>query len=412
MTETFDPANPACWIARGRPSHHAHAIADAWRAFPDLPIGTPLEVRMARTRERTAMLKPLHEQIAQEGEQQRQAKNFAFVERKVAEGSTDSRDAGILRARDVHGYDWDEAVAWATGNYAARAGWEARPPSRTRLDEPDLRRGAYNQGFLDGGGRPDDIFDAARRSLTAVTPEPAKVASPPSSRPLPSQWPSPGDLPAPASWHRRLLILGASEYRAGTIGILNMLHERSGHEETTICLIDVERGLYLLSDANSIASGDDDALREYLRQRDYTDIVAIASEAEFARLDSAAPVLPLTRTMERTRNSLLQQRTQFRLWISRGRSPGEQFAAGHIRWSKMAAGLSGRLGDFTVRYAGPARPRGHRIIVEDADGMPASGYRTVHGRALHPELVIGNKSHLRAAMAGLLRQYAAALRLG
>ena len=287
MTETFDPADAACWIARGRPSHHAHVIADAWRAFPDLPIGTPLDVRMARTRERTAMLKPLHEQIAQEGKQHRQVTNFAFVERKVAEGSTDSRDAGILRARDVHGYDWDEAVAWAAGNYAARAGWEARPPSHTRLGEPDLRRGAYNQGFLDGGGRPDDIFDVARRSLTAVTPEPAKVASPPSSRPLPSQWPSPGDLPAPASWHRRLLILGTSEYRAGTIGILTMLHERSGHEETTICLIDVERGLYLLSDANSIASGDDDALREYLRQRDYTDIVAIASEAEFARLDSA-----------------------------------------------------------------------------------------------------------------------------
>ncbi|WP_260610697.1 hypothetical protein [Sphingomonas sp. IC081] len=84
----------------------------------------------------------------------------------------------------------------------------------------------------------------------------------------------------------------------------------------------------------------------------------------------------------------------------------------HLVMQQSPAGLSGRLGDFTVRYAGPARPRGHRIIVEDADGMPASGYRTAHGRALHPELVIGNKSHLRAAMAGLLRQYAAALRLG
>ncbi|WP_185928869.1 hypothetical protein [Sphingomonas sp. IC081] len=338
MTETFDPADAACWIARGRPPHHAHAIADAWRTFPDLPIGTPLEARMVRTRERTAMLKPLHEQIAQEGEQRRQATNFAFVERKVAEGSTDSRDAGILYARNVHGYDWDDAVAWAYGNYAARAGWEARPPSRTRLGEPDRRRGAYNQGFLDGGGQPDDIFDVARRSLTAVTPAPAKVASPSSSRPLPSQWPSPADLPAPASWHRRLLILGASEYSAGTLGILAMLHERPGHEETTICLIAAERGLYLLSEANGIASGDDKALRDYLWQRDYTDIVAIASEAEFARLDAAAPILPLVRTMERTRNSLLQQRAQFRLWIARGRAPGEQFAAGHIRWSKMAAG--------------------------------------------------------------------------
>lgn len=412
MTEIFDPADAACWIARGRPAHHAHAIADAWRAFPDLPIGTPLDARMARTRERTAMLRPLHAQIAQEGEQRRQATNFAFVERKVAEGSTDSRDAGILHARTVYGYDWDEAVAWAEGNYAARAGWEARPPSRTRLGEPDRRRGAYDRGFLDGGGQPEDIFDVARRSLTAVTGKPAKVASPPSSRPLPSQWPSPSDLPPPASWHRRLLILGASEYRSGTIGILTMLHQRSGHEETTICQIDADRGLCLLSSACGVSADDDEALRNYLRQHDYTDIVAIASDAEFVRLDAAALVLPLVRTMERTRNSLLQQRAQFRLWIARGRGPGEQFAAGHIRWSKMAAGLSGRLGDFTVRYAGPARPRGHRIIVEDAAGMPASGYRTAHGRALDPELVIGNKSHLRAAMADLLRQYAAALRLG
>lgn len=412
MTETFDPADAACWIARGRPPHHAHAIADAWRTFPDLPIGTPLDMRMARTRERSAMLKPLYEQIDKEGEQRRQATNFAFVERKIAEGRTDSRDAGILHARNVHGYDWDEAVAWADGNYAAKAGWEARPPSRTRLGQPDRRRGAYNQGFLDGGGQPHDIFDVARRSLTAVIPAPAKVTNPSVSRPLPSQWPSPSDLPAPASWRRRLLILGASEHSADTIGILPMLQERPGHEEATLCMIDAERGLYLLSGASSIAPDGDEALQDYLRRRDYSDIVVIANEAEFARLDAAAPILPLVRTMERTRNSLLQQRAQFRLWIARGRAPGEQFAAGHIRWSKMAAGLSGRLGDFTVRYAGPARPRGHRIIVEDADGMPASGYRTAHGRALHPEMVIGNKSHLRSAMTGLLRQYAAALRLG
>jgi hypothetical protein len=115
--------------------------------------------------------------------------------------------------------------------------------------------------------------------------------------------------------------------------------------------------------------------------------------------------------MERTRNSVLQQRAQFRHWLARGRAPGDQFAAGHIRWSKMAAGLSGRLGDFTARYAGPAAPRGHRLRVEDATGQLALGYRTALGRELQPEIVIGNKSHARTAMADLLRQYAAALRL-
>ena len=78
----------------------------------------------------------------------------------------------------------------------------------------------------------------------------------------------------------------------------------------------------------------------------------------------------------------------------------------------MAAGLSGRLGDFTARYAGPASPRGHRIVVEDASGDLARGYRTPVGQELHPEIVIGNKAHTRTAMADLLRQYAASLRLG
>ena len=412
MTNTFDPADAACWIAHGRALHHAHAIADAWRAFPDLPNEAPLEARMARTRERTAMLKPLHERIAQESEQQRQAANFTHVERKVAEGSTDSRDNGILHARTVHGYDWHEAVAWADGNYAAKAGWEARPPSLTRQGKPDRRRGAYDQGFLDGGGRPADVFDVARRSLAAATPESVKAASPPSSRPLPSQWPAPTDLPTPVSWHRRLLLLGATEHAAGTIGILAMLHGRTGRDETTICLVDSQTGLHSPSRAPGMQPRDSDALREHLHQQDYTDILAVAGEAELARLDADSHILPLTRTMERTRNSLLQQRAQFRLWLARGRAPGEQFAAGHIRWSKMAAGLSGRLGDFIVRYAGPAHPRGHRIIVEDAAGEPASGYRTARGRALDPEIVIGNKSHLRSAMSELLRQYAAALRLG
>ncbi|WP_454888540.1 hypothetical protein [Sphingobium indicum] len=84
MIDIFDPADAGCWIARGRPAHHARAIADAWRCFPDLPHDAPLDVRMARTRERVQMLGPLHETIRLETEQQRRAANFAFVERQIA----------------------------------------------------------------------------------------------------------------------------------------------------------------------------------------------------------------------------------------------------------------------------------------------------------------------------------------
>lgn len=177
-------------------------------------------------------------------------------------------------------------------------------------------------------------------------------------------------------------------------------------------MLGADFGLRPTSATNDAMPGDQSALRDALRQGDYTDILVVADAAEMSRLDADADILPLARTMERTRNSVLRQRAQFRLWLARGRAPGDQFAAGHIRWSKMAAGLSGRLEDFTARYAGPARPRGHRIIVEDMSGGPALGYRTPLGRELRPEIVIGNKAHARTAMADLLRQYAASLRLG
>ncbi|WP_150293649.1 hypothetical protein [Sphingobium estronivorans] len=412
MTDIFDPAVAGCWMARGRPAHHAHAIAEAWRCFPDLPNDAPLDARMARTRERVQMLRPLHEAISLETELQRRAANFAFVERQIVQGSTDSRHATILHARDVHGYDWDAAYAYAEGQYAARAGWVSRPPSPPRSGQPDDRRLAYHQGFLDGGGQPDDVFDVARRSFVADRPEPMQTDSLQLARPLPSQWPSPTDVPPPVSWHRRLLLLGASELAEGTIGILAMLHERPGQEGATLLTIDKESGLQSLSIPTGPAAIDGVVLREQLRRGDYSDILIVADDAELARIDADANILPLARTMERTRNSVLQQRAQFRHWLARGRAFGDQFAAGHIRWSKMAAGLSGRLGDFTARYAGPAKPRGHRIVVEDANGGPAFGYRTALGRELHPEIVIGNKGHARSAMADLLRQYAASLRLG
>ena len=412
MTDTFNPADAGCWMARGRPAHHAHALADAWRRFPDLPNDAPLDARMARGRERVQALRPLHEAIGLETERQRQSTNFACIERQIAEGSTDSRNPAILHARDVHGYDWDAAVAYANGLYAGRAGWESRPPSPPCAGEPDVRRPAYHQGFLDGGGQPDDIFDVARRSFAAAPSEFKCPDNPRVARPLPGQWPGPTDTPAPVSWHRRLLILGASERETGAIGILAMLRARPGPEDATLYVIGTEPGLRPHSATIGVIPDDGAALRERLRQGDYTDLLVVADDAELRRLDADADILPLVRTMERTRNSVLQQRAQFRLWLARGRAPGDQFAAGHIRWSKMAAGLSGRLGDFTARYAGPAQHRGHRIIVEDASGGLAHGYRTPLGQELHPEIVIGNKAHARAAMADLLRQYAASLRLG
>lgn len=412
MTNDFDPADAGCWMAQGRPAHHAHALADAWRRFPDLPNDAPLDERMARARERVQALRPLNEAIGLETERQRQFANFACIERQIAEGSTDSRNAFILHARDVRGYDWDASYAYADGRYAAEAGWESRPPSPCRAGEQDVRRPAYHQGFLDGGGQPDDIFDAARRSLAVTPSEIAHPENPRAARPLPSQWPGPTDTPAPVSWHRRLLLLGASERETGAIGILAMLSERPGHEAAAQYVISAETGLHPLSGLSAPPPGDGAALRQILRQGDYTDILIVSDDAELDRLDADADILPLARTMERTRNSVLQQRAQFRLWLARGRAPGDQFAAGHIRWSKMAAGLSGRLGDFTARYAGPARPRGHRIVIEDASGDLAHGYRTPFGEKLHPEIVIGNKAHARTAMADLLRQYAASLRLG
>lgn len=412
MTDAFDPADAGCWAAHDRPSHHALALADAWQRFPDLPVTAPLDERMARTRERVLVLRPLHEAMSAETEAARQCANFAWVERRLASGGDDPRHSAILRGRDAFGYDWNAAWSYAEGFHAARAGWEARCPGPHHAHDAAQRREAYDRGFRDGGGRPEDLFDVARRAFAATPPEDANMDSAVAGRPLPSQWPSPTDIPSPASWHRRLLLVGAAELATGAIGVMAMLRERLGYEAAAVLVIDAETGLRPLSVRELPAPFDGMPLCQFLGEGDFTDILVVADASELERLDADADLLPLTRTRERTRNSLRQQHAQFRLWLARGRSPGEQFAAGHIRWSKMAAGLSGRLGDFTARYAGAAEPRGHRIVVEDASGMPARGYRTAMGAALDPEIVIGNKRHARAAIADLLRQFAASLRLG
>ena len=123
-----DPADPQTWLARGRVEHHAQALADAWRDFPDLPFDAPVEEKQARCRSRAAALKPIHDAISAEAERQRRDRNFAHLEASAATGKMSDRDVAILRARDDHGYDWDEAYHFADGWYAAHAGWERRTP--------------------------------------------------------------------------------------------------------------------------------------------------------------------------------------------------------------------------------------------------------------------------------------------
>lgn len=99
-SESFDPSDAATWTARGRSPAHAAAIAQAWRDYPDLPPDAPLEARMARTRERVAAMRPITEDIRTATEAERQARNFAFLEGKVANESHDDRDLATLRGRD------------------------------------------------------------------------------------------------------------------------------------------------------------------------------------------------------------------------------------------------------------------------------------------------------------------------
>lgn len=413
MSDAFDPADAGCWVVRGRKPHHAAALAEAWQCFPDLPNDAPLDARIARTRERVQMLRPLHDAMTRETEAERQCSNFAFAERQVATGTDDGRYAVILSIRDTHGYDWNAAVAYAEGHHAARAGWDARFSGPNRAADVNQRRSAYDHGFRDGGGRPEDIFDSARRTFAAagraiIAPPPPGAAS--FSCPLPSQWPNPSDQPAPTSWHRRLLIVGKSEVDTGAVGFLDLLLSSPGHAAAMRIIAEPGIGFRLLDQPTGDAGALD--VDQILRQAEFDDILVAADGADLACIDAHAARIPIVRNMERTRNSVLQQRTQFRIWLARGRAPGDQFAAGHIRWSKVAAGLSGRLGEFTSRYAGPVQPRGHRIIIEDGSGALARGIRSPRGDLLEPEIVISNRARLRPAMTDLLRQFAAGLRLG
>lgn len=288
---------------------------------------------------------------------------------------------------------------------------------------------AYDQGFEDGGGNRDDLFDAARRAFAATTP-PTPPSAPATGRLRPSDWPKPTDEPLPARWNRRLLILGAQEAGLGggdaalceSAVLLTMLRGCPGLEELTVITI-ADGGFHAFEDAGPSPQREamplpvaadrqhGSTLRHLVGVGDYDDILVAAQGADLALLDAHAAALPLCRTMERTRNTVLQQRAHFRIWLDRGLCAGESVGAGHIRCGKAVKGLTGRLGEFTARYAGKLPAGGHRIVVEIGGGHPALGYVSAQGQPLDPEFVISNRAHLRKAMAAPLRAFGGATQL-
>lgn len=191
---------------------------------------------------------------------------------------------------------------------------------------------------------------------------------------------------------------------------MTMLEAHPGHEMARVIVADPGRGFQGWRSADPVHPRDPaDQLRAVLAGIETDDLLVVADGADLAWIDQYASVLPLCRTMERTRNSAIQQRAQMRVWLDRGLCDGDVLASGHIRWTKLAQGLSGRLGEFVVRYAGKAQPRGHRIFMEMRDSELAAGFMTPQGELLSPEVIITNKAHMRRHMAAMLRRFAAAI---
>ena len=424
MDDRFDPSDAATWIARGRSPAHAEALAQAWRDFPDLPPTASLEDRMARTRARVVAMRPVNDAIQMASEAERQRRNFAHVDGKAATGSIDDSDLAILRGRDAYGYDWDTAVCYSRGWYGAHAGWTyGGPDIARRLPE---HRAAYDRGFSDGGGDPADLFDAARRSNVAAErtsnqPRPLTPALP--ARPLPSSWPKPSDEPRPARWTHRLLILADDPalVNGPTAALVDQIRARPEAEGLNIILLSAAGGFSApgdLVDFTPLTPGRCDALardagqtarlRRLVANLPIDDILIAVPDDAMAVIDAHASALPLCRTMERTRNTILQQRAHLRTWLDRAATGDGNVGAGHIRWSKLAKGLSGKLGEFTVRYAGKALDGPGHIIVVETSGTPATGFVTADGRSLDPHITFGNKARMRQAMATALRAFGGA----
>ena len=427
-TTDFDPADARTWLARGREPVHAELLAAAWRDYPELDPDAPLDARMARTRARVAVLRPVTEEIRLRSEAARQATNFAFTAGRVTARRGDERDAAILRGRDLHGYDWDEAVQYSQGWFAAHAGWPARSPLTS--GNGVSVNAAYEQGFADGGGDETDLFDAARRANAAAAR--SRTEPPLAHRfasPLPSQWAKPSDAPPPASWQRRLLILSPREAwasaEAGAFGgeFLRLLAAIPGARETRVVLIGREG----FADATTAPTEPPTCPAERVTrligcpdQRtklaallvgcEIEDVLVAAQAHGHPIVHPHAAALPPCRAMARTRNTPLQEKAHFRLWLARGRAPGEAIGAGHIRWGKVAKGLTGKLGEFEASYAGPAEPKGHLIRIT-VGGSLALGYVDAKGAPLNPSVRVSSKAALRAAMADALRRFAGATRL-
>lgn len=191
---------------------------------------------------------------------------------------------------------------------------------------------------------------------------------------------------------------------------MTMLQAQPGHEMAHIIIADAGRGFRTWRGGEPAQTCDPaDQLRALLSGIEPDDLLIIADDKDLAWIDRHAGVLPLCRTMERMRNSAIQQRAQLRAWLERGLCEGEVLAGGHIRWTKLAQGLSGRLGEFVARYADKAQPRGHRLVIELRDGDPAIGFMTPQRELLNPEPIITNKAHMRRHMAAMLRCFAAAI---
>jgi hypothetical protein len=438
MTQhAFDPTDPASWRARGRSPDHAALLAKVWRQYPDLPPSASAEDRMERGRLRIAALRPINDAIAAETERQRQQRNFAFTERQLAAGQGSDRDVAILRGRDVHGYDWDRAIRYVDGWYAAHAGWDYRPFISTGGGHADALQGAYDRGFHEGGGDTADLFDTARRAIRAaerLSDLPLPPIAPAVARPLPSDWPKPTDAPRPTRWDRRLLIIEGKEPRPVPAGTAALDHFQGEHfarirahpgaQGATMVILSAVHGFVLATDimqpagismttarAADLASdaAQRDRLRACLAGREVDDILVIADAPSIDVIDAHASALPLCRSMERTRNTPLQRKAQLQVWLDRGLAPGAVMGSGHIRWGKVAKGLTGRLGEFTAHYAGPTPGRGHRILIKHTDGTIATGCVAPTGEPLDPYIHISNRSRLRVAMTQALRSFAGSI---
>ncbi|WP_310106783.1 hypothetical protein [Sphingomonas sp. BE138] len=374
---------------------------------------------MARGRARIAAMRPVNDAIARAAAAEREATNFAFTDDAVRHGRGDDRDIAILRGREAHGYGWDLANRYADGWYAAHVGWPHHYPdgipSTTPLAE---RHAAYDRGFTDGGGDRTDLFDAARRAFTADMrsdnlPPPTVITV--TGRPLPSSWPKPSDHPRPARWSRRLLILPAEAVDTDPAwDFLALTQARCGAEAATIVILTpagfADAARAVREQHNTIPADTAHAqaqLSALLQNREYDDVLVALQGRDLDLLDSIANVLPLARTMERTRNSRLQQRGHLRTWLDRGLAEGQTLAQGHIRWGKAIPFLHASLGEFTARHVGASSGKGHLIRITIGDAL-AHGFAAPDGTRLSPETPVSSKAKLRPAMAAALRAFAAA----